>query len=571
LIFGHPALRLLARRKFTGVLRRQGRKLKTPSGILFTLLGAIMFVIWITSIFASHWFSKFAPKNTTPQLPLELVPAAVGVGCLVLSLASCASALSFRGLYLPKEEIELLFSAPVSRGDVVRYRMLTNLGKSLFGSFLIGAVVAMRMPRPLFAFSATAIGFLTQPALTQMLSLLAGDAENRALSKLPRGLGKFLGGVFGALVGLLIASVMIRGVIDLERSFGFESNLEATLRQPWVPIVTAPFTPWVRAITAQTWSQFLPWFGICIALWFLFFEAAARVRVDFRELSLETSADVARRLNRMRQGAIGAAGSTAVRSKFGWSVPWWLGRGPAGAVAWRKTTTILRKARGTFVTSAIILTFVTILVSMVMSKGERSPNPLSAAVAIGVAGTLYLCMGLRFDFREDLQLMEQIKAWPIAPWRVFLATILPEVLLVWFLCSSAVLIRGAITSQLTLHVFFVIGAMPLLTFTWLSVDNAVFLLAPIRYVAGQDTALQNAGRSVVLLLVRMVLLGLTGLFVAAGYLCAELVGQWLEWEDTTRITVGVLTTFVVLAAINVVVASVGGHLVRRFDVARDRG
>ena len=45
-------------------------------------------------------------------------------------------------------------------------------------------------------------------------------------------------------------------------------------------------------------------------------------------------------------------------------------------------------------------------------------------------GTLYLCAGLRFDFREDLDAMESLKAWPVRPWRVFLATLLPEVVLV---------------------------------------------------------------------------------------------------------------------------------------------
>ena len=47
MIGGSPALRLLARRKFQGFLRKQARRLKTPSGALLALVGLAAISLWL--------------------------------------------------------------------------------------------------------------------------------------------------------------------------------------------------------------------------------------------------------------------------------------------------------------------------------------------------------------------------------------------------------------------------------------------------------------------------------------------------------------------------------------------
>jgi hypothetical protein len=410
-ILGHPALRLLARRKLVGIWRRQKRRLKRPSGIAFALLGLLAIGYWI----AVAIVLPLVTAQRVPRQPLGVPElCVVGFGLTVFTLIG---SLNFRGLYLPKEEIDRLFSAPVSRSDLVRYRLITSLGRSLFGALFFGAVLSMRLPHPMYGFLGAVVSMLTLPLLGQAASLLLGDAENRMAARLAKLPIRWIAGLgVAALMIFLIAPVARRGSVP--GAAGLDEWVKNIFDHPVVSTVCAPLVPWARMSAAHNLTEFLPWFALCFVIWFALFELTARIPIDFRELSLETSADVAKRIHRARRGALGASGTQASSSSAGWRVPWWFGRGPFGAIAWRKSATILRKARGTFITSALIVAVLT-AVSTLLFTGKGDDAPIFGSLLISLVGTLYLCAGLRFDFREDLDRMDVIKSYPLAPWRVF--------------------------------------------------------------------------------------------------------------------------------------------------------
>jgi hypothetical protein len=561
-ILGSPALRLLARKKLVGVFRKQVRRFKRPSGILFALLGVVVIGGWVTSIVIGQ---TFGPSGSdTVSLPLLQL---IGMG---LVFFTAIGALNHRGLYLPSEEIELLFSAPVSRADLVRYRLFANLGRSLFGSAFFGLIVMWRMPHPLFAFLGAMVAMLTLPVLGQAFSILAGSAENRLfarLSKLPVRLFNILGAVFVVAIMLLaINGGRLRGKLQL---FGLES-LGELVEDPRVAWIGWPIAPWARMIAASSLGEFALWSCVCALLWVLFFELTARLPVDFRELSLQTSADVARRIARARKTGVGASASGISRRAKKRTAPWAFGHGRFGSIAWRKSTSILRKARGTFITGGLIIALLTVLSTMVIEHSGPEAA-MGGTILIAAAGTLYLCAGLRFDFREDLDRMDVVKSWPLAPWRIFLATLLPEVLLVSLLLGGAVGLRVAITGDAHPLIMAVLAALPLGVLAWVSIDNAVFLFSPIRYVPGQEGLLQHAGRSVVLMLLRAFALGLAALAVTAAVLLVQALDDWLELgaQQVVGVTVG-LVLFVLLCE-DVLLVWLGGRALARFDVARDRG
>jgi hypothetical protein len=558
-------LRLLASLKLRGTLRKQLRRLRRPSGVLFALIGLVLTVGWLAMLAMGR------QSDLGSGLEGDALLTAIELGCLVLVLMTLAGSLSHRGLYLPKEEIELLLAAPLARSELVRYRLLTGTARAAFGGIVIALMIGGRMPRALFGSLGAFLATLLLPVLGQGVSLLAGDAENRLWARVSRLPMRALSVVLAlAVVGFAMAMVTGARWGPILREVGLSGGLSGLLANPWLRAVARPFEPWARMIAAQDAQQFLLWAGVCTLLWALAFELVARLPVDFRELSLATSADVARRLSRRRRGA-GASSTEASRRSAGWRVPWLFGRRAFGALAWRKSCAILRKARGTFVTSAVILAVLTLFTAG-MEPERDAEAALRGSSLIALLGTLYLCAGLRFDFREDLEHMEVVKSWPVPPRRVFLATLLPEVVLVSLLLAAAIGARALFTQSFHPGVLLIVAALPLAVLAWVAVDNAVFLYAPVRYTPGEEGALHHAGRAMAVMLLRLVVFGaaaagMVGVGFAGWWIARELAGADAGSAAAVAVGLGAAT----LLAEDLVLVAIGGRMLGRFDVARDRG
>jgi hypothetical protein len=547
-----PALRLLARRKFVGFWRRQARRMRTPKGALLALLGLAVFALWFGGVLVQSL------GNQRALLDPNVLELTVVASLFALTLLSLANALSFRGLYVHPSEIETLFSAPIPRSEMIRFRLLSNLGRTLFGALFLAAVMAPRAPRPWFGALGAAMAMLTLPVIAQGVSILAGSAENRLarkLSKLP------LRRITVLLVIAVIVGLMQIGPFEFDGSR--REWLERAAQHPAVRLLRIPYLPWIRAIEARELSVFLPWFGACASIFVVLFELVARIDVDFRELSLETSADVAKRLARARRG-LGAAGMEAGKATRRWRIPWIFGRGPVGAVAWRKLAGVVRKATTSVAVGAVIVAAVT-LFAVQISDRETAWAP---QLVVAGFGTFYLTLGLRSDFREDLEAMASIKSWPIAPWKLFVATLLPEVVLVTLLVEAGIATVTAYGGSLDPLIGLVAGAVPLVVMTWVSIDNAVFLVAPVRFVPGHDSALQNAGRGILLMALRSAVLLVVVLSAAMPALACRLL---FETSARTTLAVGGTAGLVLLAAEIAVLVRLGGLALSRFDIAADRG
>ncbi|HEX6884007.1 MAG TPA: putative ABC exporter domain-containing protein [Planctomycetota bacterium] len=560
---GAPALNLLLRLKLRGMVRRQVRRLRTPKGFVLTLVGAGAFAAWIASLTVA----SFQPIEPLSGHVGELRVRAFGA---LLLLVSLSTALTNRGLYLPKAEIERLFSAPLARADLVRYRLLAGGLRSLLGGVVLGLFGARRLPNPPLAFAGIVLAMQILPVINQFVAIALGGIGQRA-SRLARrvGTGLLLGSLAAAgLLALSLASgrgpsrVPVLGTLARALDGG-----EDPLLHPLLGLVTAPLLPWVRAVMAETPGEFLPWFVLCLGLFALASEVCARLPVDFRELSLATSARAAARLSRARAGG-GASATRADRSLARYRIPWLFGRGPAGAIAWRKCAGMARKAKGALWIALLALAFLVLFVDLFFDGPERA---LGAPVMIATLGTIYLCSGLRFDFREELERMDIVRAWPLHPARVFLAMLLPEVVLVAALLSVTVVLEAAARGTLGTPLLGVIACLPFLVFAWVALDNLVFLIAPVRHVPGQDGLVQNAGRR----MIQMALLALLALLTVGlawlAFLPASALARELGAGPGGELAAGTVAVLVVLLAVDAVLVFLGGFVLRSFDVARDRG
>ena len=108
-------------------------------------------------------------------------------------------------------------------------------------------------------------------------------------------------------------------------------------------------------------------------------------------------------------------------------------------------------------------------------------------------------------------------------WQVLLASSQLIGPLVSALLTVATALRAALEQDVHPVTIITIALLPLIVFGWVAVDNVVFLFSPVRYVPGQGGALQNAGRGLVLMLIRFGRGGRAALLGAAAYLSTRVV------------------------------------------------
>jgi len=570
----HPALARLLWLKARGGVRRQLARARTPKGALLLLLGGAVILL----AFGSIALGSFGARG---KLGPQELAAFMRVGLLALSVMTLAGAVAARGLHIPREEIDVLFSAPLARADLVRYRMVVNGLRSLPGALVLALVLAPRAPNGGCALLGIVLGMQALGLLGQLASLELGTLEQRALKRIAGWPALILSvGALATFAFFMIAT--FAGSASWFEHPGAPDSLQSPSRMfvesgaarladhPFVRTLALPAEPFVRVAAAPSLLRALPWLLVALAELALAFELIARRRIDFRELSLETASKVAERIRRAGRSGGGASAASADARASLRRMPWLAGRGPLGAIVWRKSIGIARKARGTLLVGLSVLA-VSVFITGVAVRGLGPQAQISRACALGMLGTFYLASALRFDFREDLDRMESIKSWPLSAWRVFVATLLPEIALVVALLALAMIARQAYSGASLATIAPVVLGLPLFVGTWVALDNALFLLAPVRFVPGQSGNLQHAGVMLLQLFLRAAVLFALLLLIGVPVAAVWLVGRVLLHLPTALVSglaaaCGALVWIGALAAL----CWYGGRLLARFDVSRER-
>lgn len=569
MIGGDPALRTLARLKFRGSLRKTRKRLKTFSGIVFLLLGGGLGAFWLFSIYMSGELKNESDYFAGMSIDLRAMMQAVMAFFTVVSLSSAANV---RGLYLPKNEIETLFAAPVSRRDLVRYRMQNDAWRTMLGGLIFGVIMMRRAPVGLHGLLGTLLALLTLVVVRQAVSLLLADVTGRFGHLFKPRVAKLVAIVGGVGIWIFVMT-LVMGDDFLVDFLGIEKSSEAVgavLGHPIVQTLLMPFYPQAAMITAETPQAFLLWSTVCLAIYVGLFEFTARLPIDFRETSLETSATIAKKLDRVKRGGVFSAG-TVDQSVANKRVPWFFGRGAFGAVAWVKATEIMRKGQRGLFASLFVVGMVTVVISMITREQPELASAL-APLIIAVLAVLYLSGGMRVDFRGELDRMEHIKSWPLAPSRLFTAILLPQVVTISGLVALAILGRAALLDLWHPAIAAALIVLPFAAFAWMAVDNLVFLFKPVRFVPGQEGTLHHTGRALVLFFLRMVIFSvLMAVIAAISFVAVWGAEELLQWGETAKIFTIVAVALPMFILADWLLSLLGGLLIQRFDVSRETG
>lgn len=560
----------LARLHWRAGFRKQFRRMRTPSGCVFGLIGSLLIIGWLgLMVFGPgsggvDW-GEAGEEADTRMFLVQAFLAAFG-------FLSLMGAFNAKGLYLPKAEIHTLLSAPISTSDLVRYRLFVDGGKTALSGIIFVALFWGRLPSPGYGVFGILLALFSITVLAKMFSLALGNTNlwlgrffsGRALGRIGFSIGMIL---WAAMIGLLVISDGAEELFGGSESMS--ERMQAVAGAPLVIALLAPLRPFAELVVAETASQFLTWLAVDVTILIVLFELCARSAGEIREATLTTSEALAKRIGAMRKGHSGLAAMGRAERKRGKRVrrlPRLFGQGEIGTIAWGQLVGITRFSLATTLIGFVVVGFA-VMVSLKVEGGAEA-QVIKSSLIITAIGTMYLAVTMRFDFRSSLSRMESIKSWPVPAGRLFFATILPQVLLITALLIVGILARTVLKGIFHPVLVQCLALTPVVVYAWVSLDNAVFLFFPVKFIPGQDGAVHHIGRSLLLLVLRLFLLsvagGLLALVILLLTLGTELFG--LEKETIERAVPWIL--FFGIFGAGGAFTYAGGLALRRFDVSR---
>lgn len=529
----HRALLKLMRLQLKGWVRRQfsaGSIRRT----VFTILGIGMFLVWFLSLVFSAALSKSRPpEEILATMPFYLA----GFALLPLVLGNDDRAIAFS-----PAEIDFLFAGPFSRRELVLYKMI----KLVLTSVLGGLFFALILRRQATSFGTCAAGAVLSLVfinlLTTAIALLRDTLRERSFALVRR-----------AAVVVLIAGVV--GVAYYIKQPGATAieHFKRLAESPWVRAVLAPARVFAHVFAARTGAEAAVWSAGCLAMIAGAGGLVLALDKGYMEAALAASQRRQDRIARASRGVMIEAGKPIKPV----GLPMLRALGPAGAIVRRQAITALRTSRGW-----LLILVLGGVYGYFLSRvaGQTLPGIAALFPALVVLLTMLPQM-LRFDFRGDLDCIEGLKALPITARAIAAAELaVPTAIL----SLQAWVVAGTVAAFATVPPMILVMtalAVPLVAGLLVSLENFVFLIMPSRLITPGQSGMVFSGRRVLMLLMRLGLMVVGGIFVFLSGLAASSV--------THSIWATYATCWCVVAAITAAMVLAVGWAFRRFDVSVD--
>lgn len=479
-----------------GLARKTTRGAASPRRAAFLIVGLGALFLWLAPAvlapLATHGHRVQTPQNTRLAAPLVLLAVCV------LTIVSSAGD---KVVSFTPGEVDMLFPGPFTRRQLLAYK----LTKSALVALLTALVLSVAMLQLGRWWPATYVGVLLTLLFVQLFStagvLLGQAVSQRAHNALRR----------AVLVGALIAGVLF-GRQWLQAHGGMEA-VYAFRDSDAGRAVLRPFESFGNALTSESAPELARWAGEAIAINAMLLVLVALLDANYLEAALSASRRRYAQIQRLRSGRLLG---TRVRSEVRWRLPQppWLGG--SGPIAWRQATSAARSAQGLL----MVLLIGAVAAGPLFSSLLDTPGTDYTSVLVGLLAwfTILLSGLMKFDFRGDLDFMENLKAMPLRPWAMALGqVIVPTLILtaahVLFLASIAAITHRH-TGELLAATFVALPFNALLMTT----ENLIFLVFPTRPAASSPGDFQVLGRQAIQLVMKAVavILGSVVAFGIAG-------------------------------------------------------
>ena len=477
-------------------------------------------------------FSTFlAPRiQTEGQIAAirEFGPLALFAYCLLNVLLSSGE----RAVTYSPAEVNFLFPGPYSSRQILLYRMVGGT----FAAILTSVIMATAFAHHASHFYSAVVGLFLALELLYLFSMSIG----------------LLAGTLGALAFGFWRKVVLIGLLLLAASVFYplgesvlslppEQIASKLISNPIFAVILIPFRPAVMAFASDGLiAELLPWtaLGLLVNGSFLLLNLLLNAR--FLEVSAHTSAKVYAKLQKNRAGDLS---NFVGKARFTLPMLPWLGG--AGPVFWRQTLSASRTFQRLL--ALFLLFLIPVGTFLISSNGPSLDSNMRPALVIIVGIALFAPTMIGYDFRTDLDRMEELKALPLAAGSIVVGELLTPLMILcvgeWLALGLVIAAAGAIPEGLA---SLALALIPL-NLILVSIENLYFLWFPFRQTAINALDVQSMGRQILLLFAKMItVVVIAGIAVALGWLgyyaSGEVfgVGLGVTWVTMMALGLGIL-------------------------------
>ncbi len=506
------------------------KRLKQPK----YLFGAIVGGLYVYFYFFRYFFRGYASggrRALAPAIPPEYLLLAESLGALLLF------AIVLLAWFIPHEraaltfteaEVSFLFPAPVTRRNLIHFKLIRSQLRILFSALLLtlfsrrfGGNVWIHALGWWLILSTLNLHFLGCSFARTML--LDRGVSNRLRRLLVFGLAMAMTACVWVWAKRTLPGLNSADTANLNSVVNY---LQRILSAGPALYLLYPFRLMARPFLAPDAAAFFSALPPVLLIFLLHYLWVIYSDVSFEEASVEASQKLATRIAAVRAGNWLGAKKNRKAGR-----PWFklAATGPSvTALLWKNLIGI----RQVFSVRLWISVFIVVVIFGVMLAGHAQRQGLSIFVAFFIAIALgySLLLGpqvLRLDFRHDLPQADILKTFPMRGWQIALGEILaPVVVLAGFQWLLLLLGFGLVLFLPGKHeaLMLAIGIsaacmLPVLDFLLLLIPNAAVLLFPSWIQTGKDSprGIEATGQRLIFALGQLLVLALALLPAAAAF------------------------------------------------------
>lgn len=530
--------------RLRGGIRQRFQELRTRRRLFLVLaMLAVAMLMFKLSVFTAN--NPLAGLYTTNPQQLraqmaQFMPISLLAAFLLTVLISPGP-----GLYFSPTEINLLFSAPFPRRDLLIYKLCCYA----FGVLLSSLLIMLLTPGSVITPSANFIGTFLTLMFIQMLTVATGL------------LGQVLPKLFCVRFSCryLMPALLLLVAATGGYYFSITNSLKDALIQfqasPSGTVLLAAFQVLTHIFLAQSIFPDLL-LGAASGFVLNMVVIIAVILLDAQSCEIATASSLERHKHwqQMHRTGLFWGENPVIASSF-IPAPVLAGIGP---LAWRQLLSVFRSSSKVLSVFAIIAALAGPL--LVIASTEISKWSLIGIVFF--AAVFVLPKSLVFDFRSDLESMENFKMLPLSPWKICLGQLFTPVILT-SLIEMLLLLSTAISIDSQWRVV-LLGISPfLLPFNILlyELENLFFLLFPAPLVPVGRADFDFLGRTLLEFVVKSaILMGSCFLAAeAAHFIISGMTGSWSAFA---------IVAWFILTLMGLLLLPLLNQAFQRFDVSR---